>query len=155
MKENTQKIYLTQTVKRTPLFWTSFRRFDCDSVKLVKTFTLHQRESASGGRGRVFLGETSRSIQREMKIGTWNVRILCGAGSLKAAARELARYKLDVAGVQEVGWDKWDTIRAGDYNFFYVKGNENHELGTGFFVHRRIVSAVKRVEFFLATGCHI
>jgi hypothetical protein len=27
------------------------------------------------------------------------------------------------------------------------KGKENHKLGTGFFVHHRTVSAVKRVEF--------
>jgi hypothetical protein len=54
------------------------------------------------------------------------------AGSLKAAAGELARYKLDVVGVQEVRWDKGSTARAGDYDFFYEKGNENHQLGTGF-----------------------
>jgi hypothetical protein len=30
--------------------------------------------------------------------------------------RELARYKLDVVGVQEVRWDKEGTVRAGDYN---------------------------------------
>ena len=54
----------------------------------------------------MFLGETSRSIQRGMKIVTWNVRSLYRAGSLKGAARELARYKLDVVDVQEVSWDK-------------------------------------------------
>ena len=50
-------------------------------------------------------------------------------------------------GLKEVRWDKEGTVRAGDYNFFYWKGKENHQLGTGFFVHHRIVSAGKWVEF--------
>jgi len=65
----------------------------------------------------VFLRETSRTIQTEMKIGTWNFRSLYRTGSLKAAARELARYKLDVVGVQEVRWDKGGTVRERDYDF--------------------------------------
>jgi len=48
-------------------------------------------------------------------------------------------------GVHEVRWDKGGTVRAGDYNFLYGKGNENHQLGTGYFVHQRIVSAVTAV----------
>ena len=31
--------------------------------------------------------------------------------------RELARYKLDLVGVQEVRWDKGSTARAGNYTF--------------------------------------
>jgi len=71
------------------------------------------------------------------------IRSMYRAGSLTAVARELARYKLDLVGVQEVRWDTGGKVRGGDYNFFYGKGKENHQLGTGFFVHCSIVSAVR------------
>jgi hypothetical protein len=49
-------------------------------------------------------------------------------------------------------------------HIFVQKENENHELGTGFFVHKRIISAVRRTEFdsdrtsyvmLRGTWCHI
>ena len=53
-----------------------------------------------------------------MRFGNSNVRSLYGAGSFTAAARELARYKLDLAGLQEVRGDEESTVRVGDFNFF-------------------------------------
>jgi hypothetical protein len=49
--------------------------------------------------------------------------------------------------MQEVGWEGSGTEPAEEYTFFYGKANENHELGTGYFVHKRIISAVPKVEF--------
>ena len=49
--------------------------------------------------------------KRDMRFCTWNIRSLYRAGSLTGAARELARYKLDLVGVK----DKGGTIRARDY----------------------------------------
>jgi hypothetical protein len=62
-------------------------------------------------------------------------------------AEEVSKYRLDIVGVQEVRWGRRGTESPGEYTLFYGKGNDNHELGTGFFVHKRIVPAVKKVEF--------
>jgi exonuclease III len=80
-----------------------------------------------------------------MRFGTWDVRSLNRAGALMAAAKDISKYKLDLVGVQEVRWDGGGTEPAGGYTFFYGKRNENHELGTGFLVHKRIISPITEV----------
>jgi len=59
-----------------------------------------------------------------MKLGTWNVRSFYRAGSLKAAARELARYMdLQEVGYGSVDWiglaqdrDRWRTLVSAVMN---------------------------------------
>ena len=74
--------------------------------------------------------------------GTWNARSLYKSDALTRAAREFARYKLGLVDV---------TGKA--HIFFYGKGNENHQLGTGFLYTK--VSGVKTVQFVGDTMSYI
>jgi copper oxidase (laccase) domain-containing protein len=51
---------------------------------------------------------------------------------LTAAARELARCKFDLVGVQEVRWDKGCTVRAEDYIFSVEKEKKIIDWERGF-----------------------
>jgi hypothetical protein len=63
----------------------------------------------------------------DMRFGTWNVRSMYRAGSLRKMAEEISEYKLHFMGVQEVRWNRGGTEPAGEYTFFQGKENENHE----------------------------
>jgi len=89
----------------------------------------------------------SRQRKMDTKFRTWNVNSVCRTGSLKSVTSELTKYNLDLAAVEEVGWDKDYSEPAGDFIFFYGNENANHHLGTGFFVHKEIILAVKREDF--------
>jgi hypothetical protein len=49
--------------------------------------------------------------------------------------------------VQDVRWDNDSSEPPDKYKFFYKNRNSNCHLGTGFFIHKGIISAVKTVEF--------
>jgi hypothetical protein len=50
-------------------------------------------------------------------------------------------------GVQEARWEKVSTEQAENYTFVYGEGNMDQQLVTRFFIHKRIMSAVRRAEF--------
>jgi hypothetical protein len=81
-----------------------------------------------------------KKLKRDMRSGTWNVRSLYWSGSLLTVTNDLARYKLELVGVQEVRWEKGGTVRAG--SILFSMENKNHQSRTGLIVHHRIESAV-------------
>jgi hypothetical protein len=53
--------------------------------------------------------------------------------------------------MQEVRWDDCWTEPAGEYTFLHGKGNENHELGTGFLCIRESYQQLRGLSL-LAIG---
>jgi hypothetical protein len=89
----------------------------------------------------------------DMRFGTWNVRSMYRAGSLRAVAEEISEYRLDLVGEQEVRWGRGGTEPAGEYTFFYGKGNDNHKLDIVFSYIRDSCQQLGEYSL-LVIGCH-
>jgi hypothetical protein len=82
-----------------------------------------------------------------MRSGLWNVRSLTRAGSPTTVLSELSRYvRFNGRAGSQIG-GQWHRTCGRIQIFFYRKRNDKHELGTGSFVHKRIISAIKMAEF--------
>jgi hypothetical protein len=59
----------------------------------------------------------------DMRFGTWIVRSVYRAGSLRIVGEDISKYRLDLVGVQEVRREGVGTERADEYTSVYGKGN--------------------------------
>jgi sorting nexin-29 len=73
-----------------------------------------------------------------LKIATWNVLSLYRAGTLRILLDELAKYKTDIAAIQEVRWLGKGTIEKSNCTVFYSCHEREHAFGTGFIVSKRV-----------------
>ena len=95
----------------------------------------------------IYLLVQPKQWKKDMWSGTWNAGSLHKSGSLTTTTRELTMYKLYLGVVEKGRWNKGWTVRLGNYNFYYEKANENHQLETVVFLYQRIILAVKIVEY--------
>ena len=82
------------------------------------------------------------------------MRSLYRAGSLTAAARELARYKLDIVGVQEVRWENGAPYEEGTVILYMEKEMKIISWKQDFLYTTKQYQQL-REESLLAIGCHI
>jgi hypothetical protein len=60
------------------------------------------------------LAKRPKKWNMDTRFGLWNVGSLYRAIFLMTVSRELARYKLDLVGVQDVRWEGGGTKPAGE-----------------------------------------
>jgi hypothetical protein len=68
-------------------------------------------------------------------------------------SRELSRYRLDLVGVQEVGWEDSGTAPAGEYAFYMERGMRTINWVQVFLYIRESYKQLRGLSL-LMIGCH-
>ena len=82
---------------------------------------------------------------RNLRIGTLNVRTLAQSGSLESLKMDLKKYKLDVLGVQETRLEEQE-IDLGDHKLFltdyWLSTAKARQGGVGIAVTKRLAGSI-------------
>lgn len=101
-----------------------------------KKLTKGERRTDQNGTTLAMTKEKSKKKNKKnkLRIGTWNVRTLLKVGRMHEVAREMQRYKVDVAAIQETRWKDEGQIDKGEYLILYSGEKKQGRNGVAFVV---------------------
>lgn len=62
---------------------------------------------------------------------------------MNSMVREIKRYKVKLVAFQEITWNDTRSINTNDTTILCGKYNNQRQFGTGFAIHKSLVSAIK------------
>jgi exonuclease III len=114
--------------------WPSNVRRLCDGLKRKKI-------------GQIKTMKTNSKRRKDLRLATWNVRLLYRPGGLCITINELRKYKIAIAAIQEMRWNKLtpQAFTSNGYNIYTSSLVNNHKLGTAFLVDSECNHMVKNL----------
>lgn len=85
----------------------------------------------------------TKQRNKDLNIGTWNIRTLYQTGALSNTIQQLEKYQMNITAIQEIRWTGTGTLNKNNFTIYYSGGTNNkHEFGCGFIINKKIQMGV-------------
>lgn len=82
-------------------------------------------------------------VNREIRIGTWNVKTMAQAGNINNATKEMRRMKVNIMGISEMRWPGVGSVDVDEHRVYYAGTQDGKFLnGVGIVVTKEIAQSV-------------
>jgi hypothetical protein len=80
--------------------------------------------------------KTNSKRRKDLRLASWNVRLLYRPGGFRITINELRKYKIAIAEIQETSWNKFtpQAFTSNGFNIYTSSLANNHGFGTAFLV---------------------
>lgn len=72
------------------------------------------------------------------KIATWNIKTMLAPGKMMEVARELTKYGISIAALQEIRWGGQGEINKKDFKMLYSGEKKQGHKGTAFIIDKKL-----------------